>query len=94
MNNKTELKKQLVYLSLILVLVAIIAIILNTKDMKITEDVKDNNVQNSYVEEQEILDNLKGLLEEPEEVYNQDETQGTQEKKIKTNSGETIIIKE
>lgn len=43
-----------------------------------------------------MLDNLKGLLEEPEneEEYIQDETQGTKEMEVTTQSGETVIVRE
>ena len=43
MNNKEELKKQLIILSLILVLVIIVAIILNTGKNK---DILNNNITN------------------------------------------------
>ncbi len=101
MNNKTELKKQLIVLSLILVLVIIIAIIVNTNKLQnntsnIVNNQNNNVVQDNRTEEQKILDNLKGLLEEPEEKENyiQDETQGTKEMKVTTQSGETVIVRE
>ncbi len=102
MNNKAELKKQVIVLSLILVLVIIIAIILNTTKTKDSTTNKTVNSQNNSVvqeektQEQKMLDNLKGLLEEPEEKeeYIQDETQGTKENKVITQSGETVIVRE
>ena len=53
-------------------------------------------LQDKKTEEQKILDNLKGLLEEPtkEEDYIQDETQGTIENKVITQGGETVIVRE
>lgn len=101
MNDKLELKKQLIILSSILILVIIIAIIVNTG--KIQEDTtnnvinnQSNSIQDNRTDEQKLLDNLKGLLEEPEdeEEYIQDETQGTQENIITTENGETVIIRE
>lgn len=102
MNNKAELKKQLVVFSLILVLVIIIAIILNVNKPQgntnnhIVNNQTNNVLQDKKTEEQKILDNLKGLLEEPEEKENyiQDETQGTKEMKVTTQSGETVIVRE
>lgn len=99
MNNKSELKKQLIVLSLILILVIIVAIMLNIKTdnskTNNTNSVNTNIVKNNETEEQKLLNNLKGLLEDTNnEDYIQDETQGTQENKIMTESGETIIIRE
>lgn len=102
MNNKSELRKQLIVLSLILLLVIIIAIILNTNKAQENptsniENIQNNNVvQDKKIEEQKILNNLKGLLEETEdeEEYMQYEIQGTQENKVITQSGETVIVKE
>jgi len=105
MNNKAELTKQLIILSIILVLVILIAIALNidkndamTNINASSEQQSDtqNTENNNLTDEQKILNNLKGLLEEPddEEDYIQDETQGTKENKIITESGETVIIKE
>lgn len=102
MNNKAELKKQLVVFSLILVLVIIIAIILNVNKPQgntnnhIVNNQTNNVLQDKKTEEQKILDNLKGLLEEPtkEEDYIQDETQGTIENKVITQGGETVIVRE
>ncbi|MBS1339598.1 MAG: hypothetical protein HP028_00175 [Clostridia bacterium] len=103
MNNKEEMKKQLIVLSLILILVIIIAIVLNIgrKNNNIAnsnvkqESIEQNVVQNKETEEQKILDNLKGLLEEPDQEEHLEEPKpGTVEKKITTNSGETVIVKE
>ena len=62
----------------------------------ITNNQNNTIVQNEQTEEQKVLDNLKGLLEEPdeEEEYIQDETPGTQENRVTTNSGETVIVRE
>ncbi|MBE5805160.1 MAG: hypothetical protein E7313_00300 [Clostridiales bacterium] len=108
MNNKEELKKQVIVLSLVLVFVIIVAIVLNTKDSNKSE----NNIHNGSVEtevtnninntnkenlnEDEIIkQNLKGLLEEPDEDYyiNQ-ELNEKNETVVTTKNGETIIIKD
>ncbi len=102
MNNKDELKKQVIILSLVLILVIVLAIILNTgKSKNIDTNIVNNNEINSIMqektEEEKMIENLKGLLQEPEEneeEYIQDETEGTNEKTVKTNNGETVIIKE
>ena len=93
MNNKEELKKQVIILSFILILVIIVAIILNFgKDKNIINNITtDNSITNS---KDTILNNLKGLLEKPTEEYEQDETQGTTENRIITQNGETIIVRE
>lgn len=103
MNNKEEMKKQLIVLSLIWILVIIIAIVLNIgrKNNNIVnsnvkqESIEQNVVQNKETEEQKILDNLKGLLEEPDQEEPLEEPKpGIVEKKITTNSGETVIVRE
>lgn len=108
MNNKEELKKQVIVLSLVLVFVIIVAIVLNTKDSNKSkniihnESVKTevtNNIDNANKEnlnEDEIIkQNLKGLLEEPDEDYylNQ-ELNEKNETVVTTKNGETIIIKD
>ena len=69
---------------------------LKTKTRYSVNNQNNNVVQDNRTEEQKILDNLKGLLEEPEEKENyiQDETQGTKEMKVTTQSGETVIVRE
>lgn len=105
MNNKDELKKQVIILSIVLILVIVLAIILNTgKGKNISTNIVNNNESNSgnsivqeKTEEEKMLENLKGLLQEPKEnkeEYIQDETEGTNEKTVTTNNGETVIIKE
>lgn len=108
MNNKEELKKQAIVLSVVLVFVIIVAIVLNTHDSKKTE----NNIHNQSVkieetnnsdnpnkenlnEDEIIKQNLKGLLEEPDEDYylNQ-ELNDKNETVVTTKNGETIIIKD
>lgn len=108
MNNKEELKKQVIVLSLVLVFVIIVAIVLNTKDSNksknniYNQSVKTeviNNIDNANKEnlnEDEIIkQNLKGLLEEPDEDYylNQ-ELNDKNETVVTTKNGETIIIKD
>lgn len=101
MTSKVELKKQLIVLSIILILVIIVAILLNIENKKnINNEVKNvsnNNITDEHNNKQEMLNNLKGLLEETEaneEAYIQDETQGTTNKVITTENGETIIVRE
>lgn len=101
MNNKEDLKKQVIVLSAILIFVIIIAIILNFEKSK---TITDNNFINNTIttentntnidSKDKILNNLKGLLEEPTEEYEQDETPGITENKIVTQNGETIIVRE
>lgn len=98
MNNKEELKKQVIILSFILILVIIVAIILNFgKDKNIINNITTDNsitTEDTNINSNDtILNNLKGLLEEPTEEYEQDETQGTTENRIITQNGETIIVR-
>lgn len=108
MNNKEELKKQVIVLSLVLVFVIIVAIVLNTKDSnkskniihnesvrtEVTNNINSTNIENLN-EDEIIKQNLKGLLEEPDEDYylNQ-ELNDKNETVVTTKSGETIIIKD
>lgn len=102
MTSKAELKKQLIVLSFILVLVIVVALLLNIENNDGTninevKNVNNNEIIDEKTQKQEMLDNLKGLLEEPEEneeEYIQDETQGTTNKVITTENGETIIVRE
>ena len=62
---------------------------------------KENNIRNiSKLKKEELIEVLKSIQnnnfepEENEEEYIQDETEGTNEKTVKTNNGETVIIKE
>lgn len=108
MNNKEELKKQVIVLSLVLVFVIIVAIALNTKDSNKSKNIIHNesaktevinNIDNANKEnlnqDEIIKQNLKGLLEEPDEDYylNQ-ELNDKNETVVTTKSGETIIIKD
>lgn len=108
MNNKEELKKQVIVLSLVLVLVIIVAIFVNTRDSKnsknninvqiprteITNTTNGTN-QNELTGEEKMKENLKGLLEEPDEdYYLQEELNDKNETVVTTKSGETIIIKD
>ncbi|MBO5005054.1 MAG: hypothetical protein J6D03_07430 [Clostridia bacterium] len=108
MNNKEELKKQVIVLSLVLVFVIIVAIVLNTKDsnksknnihnQSVKTEVTNNidNVNKENLNQDEIIkQNLKGLLEEPDEDYylNQ-ELNDKNETVVTTKNGETIIIKD
>lgn len=95
MDNKEELKKQLVMLSIILILVIIFAVLINKEDANYNKSEIKNN-QEIVTEDEKILDNLKGLLENDEtnEEYIQEEIEGENEKTITTNSGETVIVRE
>ena len=105
MNNKEELKKQVIILSLMLLFVIIIAIFLNTRDFK--NNKSNINVQNNMesitngtneenlTQEDKIKANLKGLLEESDENdYLQEEIKNESENVVTTKNGETIIIKD
>lgn len=105
MNNKEDLVKQVIILSLILVFVIIVAIVLNTrnsndkKNVNIpevrTEIINDTKSQKELTQEEKMKENLKGLLEEPdEEYYLQEELNEKNETVVTTKNGETIIIKD
>lgn len=95
MDNKEELKKQLLMLSIILILVIIFAVLINKEDANHNNSEIKNN-QEIVTEDEKILDNLKGLLENDEtnEEYIQEEIEGENEKTITINSGETVIVRE
>lgn len=100
MNNKAELIKQLIILSIILIIVIIVAIVVNVGKKEeatniIKEQITNNMNQKETDKEKQILDNLKGLLEEPQtDDYIQEPEEGTKDKITTTNSGETVIIRE
>lgn len=82
-------------------LVIIIAIFLNTRDFK--NNNSNINVQNNtesitnednLKQEDKIKANLKGLLEETDEDYLQEEIKNKSENVVTTKNGETIIIKD
>lgn len=84
MNNKEELKKQLILLSFILVIAIIVAILLNSgKSKHYINEVSNTNsniIQNEKTDEKKLLENLKGLLEETEdEKYIEEPVEGTKE---------------
>lgn len=108
MNNKEELKKQVIVLSLVLVFVIIVAIILNTRGSKnnkdniniqtpqteITNTTNSTNKEN-MTQEEKMKENLKGLLEEPDsDIYLHEELNDKNETVVTTKNGETIIIKD
>ncbi len=82
MENKEELKKQVIVLGIILLIVIVIAIILNiNKNSKYNIKGTNNNeaITNSSVEtKDEMMKNLKGLIEEE-----------TGETELKTDNAET-----
>ena len=103
MNNKEELKKQVIILSLMLLFVIIIAIFLNTRDFKNNSNINvENNIESTTnktnednpKQEDKIKANLKGLLEESDEDYLQEEMKDKNETVVTTKNGETIIIKD
>lgn len=108
MNNKEDLKKQVIILSLVLVFVIVVAIILNTRTSKnnknniSTQDIRteitnttNNTNQKELTQEEKMKENLKGLLEEPDEdYYLYKELNDKNETVVTTKSGETIIIKD
>lgn len=107
MNNKEDLKKQVIVLSFALVFVIVVAIILNTgisknnKNNISTQDIRteitnttNNTNQKELTGEEKMKENLKGLLEEPDEdYYLYEELNDKNETVVTTKSGETIIIK-
>lgn len=108
MNNKEDLKKQVIILSFVLVFVIVVAIILNTETSKnnknniSTQDIRteitnttNNTNQKELTQEEQMKENLKGLLEEPDEdYYLYEELNNKNETVVTTKSGETIIIKD
>lgn len=105
MNNKEELKKQVIILSLMLVFVIIIAIFLNTRNFKNNngninvqnnmESITNGTNEENLTQEDKIKENLKGLLEESDENdYLQEEIKNKSENVVTTKNGETIIIKD
>lgn len=107
MNNKQELKKQVIVLSLVLVFVIIVAIFLNTTDSNNKKNVNipevrtettnttNSTKQKEITQEEKMKENLKGLLEQSDEdYYLQEEINDKNETVVTTKSGETIIIKD
>ena len=107
MNNKEDLKKQVIILSLVLVFVIIVAVFLNTRNSNkpknlVIPDVKTEitNTTNTtktkeLTQEEKMKVNLKGLLEEPDsDIYLEQELNEKNETVVTTKSGETIIIKD
>lgn len=105
MDNKEELNKQVIILSLMLLFVIIIAIFLNTRNFKnnnsninvqnnITSTTNSIN-QDNLTQEDKIKANLKGLLEESDKNDDlQEEMKDKNETVVTTKNGETIIIKD
>lgn len=96
MQEKAELKKQVIILGAILVIVIGLAIVLNmnnnNKTYQKSSSQMNENTTNSNVETQEdVIQHLKGLIEEQEEEE-QFNTDGA--KTIETKSNEKIQIKE
>lgn len=108
MNNKENLKKQVIVFSFVLVFVIIFAIVLNTRAKKnnknnvSTQNIRieitntaNNTNSEELTQEEKMKDNLKGLLEEPDEdYYLYEELNDKNETVVTTKSGETIIIKD
>ena len=106
MDNKEDLKRQVIILSFVLVFVIIVAIILNTRnsnqkknvsipDVK-TEITNTTSTKNKELtQEEKMKENLKGLLEEPDsDIYLEQELNEKNETVVTNKSGETIIIKD
>ena len=96
MQEKAELKKQVIILCVILVIVIGIAILLNTnntnRNYSNLSSQKNDNTTNSSVETQEdVIEHLRGLIEEQEEEE-QFNTDGAKTSEPKSN--EKIQIKE
>lgn len=96
MQEKAELKKQVIILGIILVIVIVIALLLNmnnsNKTYQKSDSIENENKTNANIEEQEdIIEHLKGLIEEQEEEK-QFNTDGSET--IETKSNEKIQIKE
>lgn len=107
MNNKEDLKKQVIILSLVLVFVIIVAVFLNTrnsnkpKNLVIPDvnteitDTTNTTKTKELTQEEKMKENLKGLLEEPDsDIYLEQELNEKNETVVTTKSGETIIIKD
>lgn len=107
MNNKEDLKKQVIILSLVLVFVIIVAVFLNTrnsnkpKNLVIPDvnteitDTTNTTKTKELTQEEKMKENLKGLLEEPDsDIYLEQELNEKNETVVTTKSEETIIIKD
>lgn len=103
MKSKEELIKQVVILAIALLVVIVMAICLNMgKGKKEDKEITVKNSQNTTIEENknEMLDNLKGLLETP--TQNEFEDSGTikqpietgVKQELRTNSNEVIQYQE
>ena len=94
MQEKEELKKQVIILGIVLVLAIIVAIILNTNGKKNINNQEINqqtevtqNQVNTTNNQEEIINNLKGLIEQTTEEESLDTSES---KNVTTSSGETI----
>lgn len=103
MKSKEELIKQVVILAIALVVVIVMAICLNMgKGKKDNKEITIKNSQNTTVEENnnEMMDNLKGLLETPTKDEFQDSGTIKQpiqtgiKQELRTNSNEVIQYEE
>ncbi|MDO5555148.1 MAG: hypothetical protein Q4G09_00395 [Clostridia bacterium] len=103
MQNKEELKKQVIILGIILIISIVLAVILNmNKNNNFNNRPQNKIINNSTVEtKNEMINNLKGLIEQSSEREIKSEEQtiknttitGTQQK-IETNSNEVIQYEE
>lgn len=104
MKEKQELKKQLIILSIVLLLVIGIAIILNMKDrntesytkIKDSTSSQQENVQNTSVDD--FMDRLKGLVEDDNTITNKTDDQSTIHYEntdiIQLDTGEIVLYSE
>lgn len=104
MKEKQELKRQLIILSIVLLLVIGIAIILNMKDrntesytkIKDSTSSQQENVQNTSVDD--FMDRLKGLVEDDNTITNKTDDQSTIHYEntdiIQLDTGEIVLYSE
>lgn len=93
MKSKEELIKQVVILAIALLVVIVMAICLNMgKGKKEDKEITVKNSQNTTIEENknEMMDNLKGLLETP--TQNEFEDSGTIKQPIETGVKQELRI--
>lgn len=98
MQEKEELKKQVIILGIILAIVIVLAVVLNINNRNtISNTASNNNYSESISEDKnkqttdEMINNLKGLIEQQSEEEVLD-TSGAET--TSTNSGETVKILE
>lgn len=93
MQDKAEMKKQVLVLGIILLITIVLAIILNMNGNSKNKYIQNDNTNSntSVTLESEMYNNLKGLIEE-NEVKETLNTEGSQN--LKPNSEEKVQYKE